>query len=122
MLEVLKEIKGVAGERPLAGDELASIRRNQLSSLGGRFETLASLVGAAQTTLSIGRDPAYYYDYAGNIRALSEADFANAAKRLVKPGELTWIVLGDLAKVEAGVRSLNYGEIVRIDADGRVIR
>ena len=122
MVEVMKEIRGVAGERPLAGDEFASIRRNQLSSLGGRYETLASLVAAAQTGLSIGRDPAYYYDYATNVRALSEADLATAAKRLVKPDELTWIVLGDAAKVEAGMRELGYGEIVRIDADGHVIR
>ena len=122
MVEVMKEIRGVAGERPLAGDEFASIRRNQLSSLGGRYETLASLVAAAQTGLSIGRDPAYYYDYATNVRALSEADLAAAAKRLVHPDELTWIVLGDAAKVEAGMRELGYGEIIRIDADGRVSR
>ncbi|HET7842849.1 MAG TPA: insulinase family protein, partial [Xanthomonadales bacterium] len=122
MVEVLKEIRGVAGERPLAGEELASIRRNQLSSLGGRFETLAALVAAAQTTLSIARDPAYYYDYATNVRALTEADLAAASKRLVKPQELTWIVLGDAAKIEAGVRALSYGEIVRLDPDGRVVR
>jgi len=119
---VLKEIRGVAGGRPLAGEELASIRRNQLSSLGGRFETLDALITAAQATLSINRDPAYYYEYAQRIGALSEAELAAASKRLVKPGELTWIILGDVSQVEAGVRSLNYGEVVRIDSDGRVIR
>jgi zinc protease len=30
-----------------------------------------------------------------------------------------WIVVGDLAKVEAGIRELNLGQVTRLDADGR---
>jgi zinc protease len=32
-----------------------------------------------------------------------------------------WIVIGDLKKVEAGIRALALGEIVRIDADGNPV-
>src|SRR5690606_22938555 len=47
MQEVYAEIRGLAGERPLAGEELDSILRSQVSRLPGRFETLSSLVNAA---------------------------------------------------------------------------
>jgi zinc protease len=122
MAEVLKEIRGVAGERPLAGAEYDSIMRSQVARLAGRFETLAALEGAASTVVSIGRDPSYYYDYARDLQSLDAATLNAAAAKFVKPGELTWVVIGDLKKVEAGIRELNLGEIVKLDADGKPLK
>jgi len=31
---------------------------------------------------------------------------------------MVWVVVGDRAKIEAGIRGLNLGEIHLIDADG----
>ncbi|OGT55348.1 MAG: hypothetical protein A3E01_06445 [Gammaproteobacteria bacterium RIFCSPHIGHO2_12_FULL_63_22] len=117
MVEVMKEIRGVAGERPLAGEEYDSIMRSQVARLPGRFETLDSLVAAATDFVGIGRAPDYYYDYASNLGRLSSEQLTTAGTATVKPGELTWVIVGDLQKIEAGVRELNYGEPVRIRAD-----
>ena len=38
----------------------------------------------------------------------------------MRPEELVWIVVGDLAKIEAGVAGLGLGELIRIDADGKL--
>jgi len=35
---------------------------------------------------------------------------------------MTWLVIGDLRKVEAGIRSLGWGEVVVLDQDGKPIR
>jgi len=35
---------------------------------------------------------------------------------------LTWIIVGDLTKIEAPVRALGLGELKVVDADGRVVR
>jgi zinc protease len=122
MVEVMKEIRGVAGDRPVAGEEYASIMRNMVMRLPGRFETLASLESAAIDLVNFGYPPEHFYDYAKNVGALTEKDLAVAAAKFVKPGELTWMVIGDLATIEAGVRSLGYGEVVKIDADGNVLK
>ena len=114
MIEVLKEIRGVAGARPLAGEEYESIMRSQSSRLAGRFETIDSLVAAATDIVNTGRAPEYYYDYTANLKALSPEALNAAAAKVVKPDELTWIVIGDLKKVEAGVRELGYGEVLRL--------
>jgi len=42
-----------------------------------------------------------------------------AARKFIKPDEVIWVVVGDLAKVETGIRELNLGEVTRLDADGR---
>jgi nitrate reductase NapAB chaperone NapD len=34
---------------------------------------------------------------------------------------MTWVVVGDLAKIEAKVRALNFGEVTVLDADGKVV-
>lgn len=116
MIEVLKEIRGVAGARPLVGEEYDSIMRSQVARLPGRFETLDALISAAVDHVNTGRAPEYYYDYADNLRALDPAALAEAG-RVVKPDQLVWIVIGDLKTIEAGVRELGFGEVVRVQVE-----
>jgi zinc protease len=115
IVEVQKEIRGVAGERPLAGEEFASIMRTQTMRLPGSFETLASLENAAIRILSFGYPDDYFSNYARNVRLLSEEHLNSAAAKVVRPDEIIWIIVGDLQKVEAGIRELNLGEVVRLE-------
>ena len=113
--EVIKELRGVAGERPVTGEEYASIMRNQTMRLPARFETLASLQSAALQMLNYNYPADYYANYAKNVRGLSESALSTAAAKFIHPDEVIWIVVGDLKKVEAGIRELNLGEVVRLD-------
>ena len=115
MIEVAKELRGVAGERPLAGEEYASIMRNMSLRLPARFETLNSLESAAIHIVNYGLALDYWSKYAENVRSLSEESLNTAARKFVRPDEVVWIVVGDLRKIEAGIRELNFGEVVKID-------
>ena len=122
MREVAKEIKGVAGERPLVGTEYESIMRNMTSRLSGRFETLGALEGAALASINLGLPENYWSSYSANLKALSPAQLGQAAGKFVKPDEVTWMVIGDLRKVEAGIRALGWGEVIVLDQDGKPVR
>jgi zinc protease len=119
MVEVAKELRGVAGERPLAGEEFQSIMRNQTLGLPGRFDNLDALERAAIDIVSLGYPDDYYANYAKNVRALDEKALADAARVFIRPDEIVWLVVGDLEKVEAGIRELKLGEVVRLDASGK---
>ena len=80
MAEVAKEIRGLAGERPLAGEEFASIMRNMTLRLPARFETLDALEGAAVRMLNHGLPADYWATYARRSRELGEPTLAQAAK------------------------------------------
>ena len=121
MLEVAKEVRGVAGERPLAGDEYKSIMRNMTARLAGRFETISALERAAITSVNLNLPDDYWQGYAAGMRKLSEAQVAAAAAKFVQPDDAIWLVVGDLRKIEAGVRSLNWGEVVILTADGKPV-
>jgi len=122
MREVANELRGVAGARPLVGTEYQSIMRNMTARLPGRFGTLDALEGAALSTVNLGLADDYWNRYAAGVRGLSEQQLGAAAGKFIKPDEVVWIVIGDLRKIEAGVRSLGWGAVSVIDADGKSIR
>ena len=121
IVEVTKEINDIAGARPIAGEEFSSIMRNMTSRLPGRFETLTSLEAAGINLVNFKLADDYWSKYAGNMRALTESQLAAAAGKYIRPNEVVWIVIGDLKKVESGIRELNLGEVIRLDADGQPI-
>jgi zinc protease len=122
MQEVAKEIRGIAGERPIVGDEYDSIMRNMTSRLPGRFATLDALEGAALASVNLGLPDDYWSTYAGKVRALGAPELATAAARFIRPDEVVWMVVGDLRKIEPGIRKLGWGEVVVLDADGNKLR
>ena len=122
MIEVAREIRGVAGDRPVAGEELASVLRSETMRLPGRFETLASLESAAISIINYGYPDDYYASFGARIAALDESTLTAAGQRFVRPDDLVWVVVGDLRQIEAEITQLGFGEVVRIDADGNVLR
>jgi zinc protease len=122
MAEIMREINDIAGERPIKGAEFESIMRNMTSRLAGRFETLASLENAAFTMVNYGLPDNYWSNYSAGMRSLTEAQLEAAGKKFVRPGEIIWVVVGDLKKIEPGIRELNYGEVVHLNADGEMVR
>jgi zinc protease len=122
MREVQKELRGVAGERPLVGTEYESIMRNMTARLPGRFGTLDALESAGLSTVNLGLADDYWSQYAAKVRALTPQQLGTASSKFIKPDEVVWMVIGDLRKIEAGVRSLGWGEVTVVDADGKPLR
>jgi len=50
------------------------------------------------------------FTYAGKVQALRPAEVNDAAKSILHPDNLVWVVVGDRVKIEQGVRELNIGE------------
>jgi zinc protease len=122
MVEIEKEIRGVAGDRLLEGEEYASIMRNMTMRLPARFSTLQSLENAAARIYNYGLPIDYWSNYANRVRSLTESQLNAAAKKFIHPNQINWIVVGDLSKVEKGIAELNYGELIRLDADGKPLK
>ncbi len=118
--ELLKEMRGIRGERPVSADELKTAQDSITLSLPGRWETSAAVVGSIAEIVAFGFDDRYFDGYAGKVRATSLADVGTAAA-VVQPENLVWVIAGDRAKVEAGLRELGLGQVKAIDADGNVL-
>jgi len=60
-------------------------------------------------------------NYGAKVSALKTNDVNAAAKEIVHPDNLIWVVGGDRSKIEAGVKELNYGEFHLMTADGKIM-
>ena len=56
-------------------------------------------------------------DFHERLLALTPESANEIAKKFILPDHLVWVVVGDMNKVEQGIRELNLGEIHKIDAD-----
>ena len=54
--------------------------------------------------------------YAAKVKALSVGDLKDAARTLIDPDHLIWVIVGDRAKIEKSIRELNLGELKIIQA------
>jgi len=121
LAEINKEFRGILGEKPPSLEELAKVQANETLSLPGSRETIEEVGQSIETLVEYGLPDDYYDKYAGRVRALQISDMVAAAKSVVRPDNLVWVVVGDRAKIEAGVRELNLGEVKLLDADGKPI-
>jgi zinc protease len=119
LAELNKELRGILGDHPLTQAELAAIQDSETLSLPGSRETQGAVGDSINELVQFGLPDDYYDTMAGKIRGLKISDVAGAAKAIVHPDNLIWVVVGDRAKIEAGVKELGLGEIKFLDADGK---
>ncbi|HVN48510.1 MAG TPA: pitrilysin family protein [Bacteroidota bacterium] len=122
MMELNKEFRDILSTRPATADELEKVQANMTLELPGSWETNASVAGSIIEMVRFGYSDDYFSTYVKKIKSLSLNDIARAAKEVVYPDHVTWLVVGDRAKIEAGIRELGFGEVHLIDTDGNVIQ
>ena len=118
--EIQKELEGVRGPRPITAEELAAAQNALVLTLPGRWETAGAVASSLGEIVRFGFDDRYYDGYAAKVRAVTLAG-AGEASRIVQPDKLVWVVAGDRAKIEPGLRELGLGEVRALDADGNVL-
>ncbi|PYT53341.1 MAG: peptidase M16 [Acidobacteria bacterium] len=119
LAEMNKEFRGILSDHPLSADELAKIQANETLSLPGSRETEDSVGRSIIDLVQFGLPDDYYETYAGKVRALKTSDVEDAAKTVVHPDNLIWVIVGDRAKIEAGVKELGLGETRFLSPDGK---
>jgi zinc protease len=121
LVEFENEIKGISGERPVSAAELADAKANLVRGYAQRFETNAQVAGEIGTLFAYGLPLETLTRYAAGIDAVTPDQVAAAARKYVDASKTVILVVGDLAKIEQPVRSLNLGRVVVIDARGQPI-
>jgi zinc protease len=121
MVEVANELRAIRGDKPVTGEELQKAKTQRVLEQAGRWETMGAISGSIGDIVAYGLPDDYYHTYADRLRALDLDDLKNATEIAIHPDRMIWVVVGDLAKIEPGIRELNYGEIRYINPDGKRI-
>lgn len=118
--ELVREYADVAGGRPITTAELHAAQTNETLGLPGSFESAQQLSGAYAAVLQYKLPDDYYNTFTDKVMAMTPEQANALAAKSIVPGKLVWVVVGDMSKVEAGVRALNLGEVRKIDVDGNI--
>ena len=121
MLEMLREARAFGGSAPVTSDELSVAKNGLTLELPGSNETSRQVAGTLSESVRFGLDPRWYEQFVSRVQALDTSTIDRLARRLITPDRMTWVVIGDLARIEPEVRALNLGPVQRLDADGKVI-
>ena len=121
MREMAAEIGAILGSKPVTAEELDKAQKNMTLKLPGQFETAAQVAGGIENLVLYGLPDDYYANFVRDIRALTPQQTGEVARAWIAPQQLTWVVVGDLKKIEAEVRALGWGEVQVVDTDGQPV-
>ena len=121
LAELVAEYKNIVGSKPISGSELKDEQTNATLGLPGSFETVQQLSGAYANILQYALPDDYYNTFTQKVLSVTPDAANDIARKYIQPTHLVWIIVGDMGKVEAGIRELNIGEVHKIDADGNPV-
>jgi predicted Zn-dependent peptidase len=122
MQEIKRELEEFISSRPATADEIDRIKLNRTRSLPGSFATNGGFLGSIIDADSYGLPFDYAESSTTRIAAVSLEGVQASALEIIDVEKLTWLIVGDLKKIEDEVRTLNYGEVEVWDAFGNKLR
>ncbi len=109
--EIIKELKGFTGTKPLTADELTVSKDNLIKSYPQEFETYTSLAGELNQIALYDLPLDEWTTYTSKVSAVDNAAASVLAKEYFHPDNLLIVVVGDRDQIEADLKKLNVGEV-----------
>jgi predicted Zn-dependent peptidase len=111
--EIIAELRAYRGPRGTTPEELNRVIQGNVRSLPGGYETAAAVLGSLERNKVYGRPDDYQERLSDRYRGLTAAQFDAAVDQYIDPDKLVWVVVGDRAKVEPGLKTLGLPIEVR---------
>ncbi len=119
LVEFMNELRAIRDS--ISPQELERAKRYLQLQLPGNFETTQSIAFQLVPLVVYGLPLEYYSSYVQNIEAVTGDDLQRVARRYVDPARMSFVIVGDRATIEQGVRALNLGPISIRDVSGAPI-
>ncbi|HEY9283609.1 MAG TPA: pitrilysin family protein, partial [Pyrinomonadaceae bacterium] len=117
--EFFKELRGIRGDVPVTERELELAKQAIVRGFPRSFETPGQIGNRLTDLVLYGLPDDYFNSYAARVRAVSLADVQRVAQKYLDPSRAAVLVVGDRKEVERGLRSLDLGDVILLDAEGR---
>ena len=118
LVEFMKELRGIHGERPVTDDELATAKDALIQRLPGIFASVGSINSALTTIWTQNLPDDYYQQYAKRVAAITKDDVVRVAKQYITLDHLAIVIVGDRKVIEAPLKATGIAPIVHYDIEG----
>jgi zinc protease len=107
--EVIAAIKGhlesVQDSKPISPDELQVAQDALTLSLPLQWETDQGIANAIATSVRRGLQDGAINQYVTEVRAVTQEQVEQAARKILRPNAMVWLVIGDRSKVESQLKN-----------------
>ncbi|MEI6813873.1 MAG: pitrilysin family protein [bacterium] len=114
LVEIFKEIKAIR-DVPVDNAELERAKNYVALAIPGSFETNAQIAGQFVTLGTFGLPLSSVSELGPRITAVTAGDVQRVARQYVPVEKVTVLIVGDLAKIRAGVEALKLGPSALLD-------
>jgi zinc protease len=121
VVEIEKELRGICGDRPMSTEELQDSKDYLTKSYAQNFQSFSQIAGQIVEQVMYDLPEDNLQRYVPSISAVDANTATAVAKKYIHPNALLYVIVGDVAKIEPGLRELNIGEIGYLDAEGNPI-
>ncbi len=120
--EVIKELNGLAADRPFTVEEINTARGAEAQSYPEAFESPAGIAAVLEEMATHHLPLNYVETYLNQLQATTSEQIEQAMTTVVKPEERLILVVGDRAQIEPRLKELGFSTIVPVDTDGHPIQ
>ncbi|MCC6991034.1 MAG: insulinase family protein [Acidobacteria bacterium] len=96
---------------PIPADELEKAKNYAALSFGGEFETSGQLAAKLEEIAVYGLPDDVFTKYVVAVQATTATDLTRVAKQYLQLDRMAVVIVGDRAKIEAGIRATNLGPV-----------
>ena len=114
LVEIFRELRRIQ-QTPADAVELGRAKAYVALAVPGNFETIGEIVSELVTLDTFGLPLSSVSQFITRVNAVTAADVQRVAKKYLPAGNATVVVVGDLAKVRAGIDALQLGPSTVLD-------
>jgi zinc protease len=103
---LMEQVGAFTTNRGLTDVELARVINGNTRQLAGQFETSQAVLSALRSNTLYHRPDDYWETIAERYRGMTISTLDTAARRVIDPKKLVWVVVGDAAKVRPQLEPL----------------
>jgi zinc protease len=122
VVEFVKELKNIAGEKPISDSELETARLTKIRGYAQQFEAYGRVAGQVVSLWIDGLPMTDLQKETDQMAILKLARVNQVLGKYANPAGANLLLVGDLSKIEQGVRDLNLGEVIILDNEGNPVK
>jgi zinc protease len=114
LVEIFKELRSIR-DAPVDAKELERAKAYVALAVPGRFETNAAIAGQVGDLDAYGLTLSSVNDFVARVNTVTAADVQRVARQYIPADRATLVVVGDLAKIRAGIEALKLGTVTTLE-------
>lgn len=120
IVEFMKELNDIRGERPVSQAELDYNKQAVIRRYPAGFETVGAISNQLSNLVTYGLPDSYFNDYIAKVNSVTLADVNRVAKQYLDPSKMAIVIVGDRSVVEPSLKELGY-PLYLLDTEGNPV-